>query len=289
MTPEELTIEIPGLTLAAKAWGPADGHKVLCLHGWLDNAATFDALAPLLDGGLRLVCLDLPGHGLSEHRHRSAGYDFIYWITDVAAAAAALGWERYSLLAHSLGGSIALCLAGTLPQQVERAVILDSLGPLVTEAAGVVQRLARGMADQRRRDGKKASSYEDEQTAVGRRVRAMPGLTEEAARPLVRRGSRQQDGRVVWRHDPRLQGSSLQRLTEQQVQAFLAAIRCPVLLLRPDGGWPVDPGWARARLDNVEDLTVKEVSGCHHVHLVDPDRVAALINEFMISPERSEP
>ena len=287
MNPEELTIQIPGLTLAARAWGPTDGKKVLCLHGWLDNAATFDALAPLLDGDLRLVCLDLPGHGRSEHRHRSAGYDFIYWVTDVAAAADALGWERYSLLAHSLGGSIALCLAGTLPQQVERAVILDSLGPLVTDAAGVVQRLARGLADLRRRAQKEPSSYEDQQAAVRRRVRAMPGLTEDAARLLVRRGSRQQDGRVVWRHDVRLQGSSLLRLTEEQVQAFLAAVRCPVLLVRPDGGWPVDPAWARARLDHVADLTVEQVEGSHHVHLVHPERVMRHINEFMMSPKRS--
>ena len=279
-TPEEITIEIPGLTLAARAWGPADGRKVLALHGWLDNAATFDRLAPLLDGGLRLVCLDLPGHGRSQHRHPSASYDFIYWITDVAAAAEALGWGRYSLLAHSLGGSIALCLAGTLPEQVERAVIIDSLGPLVTEATGVVQRLARGIADAQPRAEKKQSSYPDVEAAVKRRVRAMPGLTDEAARPLVERGSRLQAGRVTWRHDPRLQGRSLLRLTEQQVQAFLGAVSCPVLLVRPDGGWPVDAQWARARLDKISGLTVEQVTGGHHVHLVTPARVSRQINEF---------
>ena len=281
MTPEEITIRIPGLTLAARAWGPADGRKVLGLHGWLDNAATFDGLAPLLDAGLRLVSLDLPGHGRSEHRHASASYDFIYWVSDVAAAAAALGWERYSLLAHSLGGSIALCLAGTLPQQVARAVIIDSLGPLVTEASGVVARLASGMADARARAQKQPRSYADADAAVKRRVRAMPGLSEEAARALVQRGSRQADGRVSWRHDPRLQGRSLLRLTEQQVQAFLEAVRCPVLLIRPLGGWPVDREWARARLDSIDGLTVQQVDGGHHVHLVNPERVSAPINAFL--------
>ncbi len=280
--PEEITIDIPGLTLAARAWGPADGRKVLALHGWLDNAATFDGLAPLLDSGLRLVSLDLPGHGRSEHRHASASYDFIYWITDVAAAAAALGWERYSLLAHSLGGSIALCLAGTLPDHVERAVIVDSLGPLVTDAEGVVDRLARGIADIRRQAVKKPGGYPDVEAAVKRRVRVMPGLSEEAARVLVQRGSRRVDDRVFWRHDPRLQGRSLLRLTEQQVGAFLEAVTCPVLLVRPDGGWPVDHVWAKGRLDRIGDLTVEQVQGGHHVHLTDPARVAGPINEFLV-------
>ena len=280
-TPEEITIQIPGLTLAARAWGPEDGQKVLGLHGWLDNAATFDRLAPLLDDGLWLVSLDLPGHGRSQHRHLSASYDFIYWISAVADAAAALGWERYGLLAHSLGGSIALCLAGTFPEQVERAVIVDSLGPLVTGAEGVVQRLASGIAHGRRRADKTPSSYADVQTAVKRRVGALPGLTEQAARVLVERGCRLEGGRVSWRHDPRLQGRSLLRLTEQQVQAFLEAVTCPVLLIRPHGGWPVDHQWAQARLDRITDLTVQEVNGGHHVHLVSPEAVSRQINQFL--------
>ena len=280
--PEEITVALPGMRLAARAWGPADGRKVLALHGWLDNAATFDALAPLL-GGLRLVCLDLPGHGLSAHRHASArGYDFIYWIADVAAAADALGWERFSLLGHSLGGSIALCLAGTLSDRVERAVIVDSLGPLVSSAAATPARLARGLAQQQRLSQRTLKSFPSLEAAARRRVEAMPGLTEEAARTLVRRGAHiDADGQLRWRHDPRLQGSSLLRLTEQQVMAFLQGISCPVLLVRPTRGWPVDLQWARARLACIMDLTTVEVEGGHHVHLTDPRLVEQAMGEFL--------
>jgi pimeloyl-ACP methyl ester carboxylesterase len=64
---EETSFEIGGLRLAARVHGPADGRPVLAAHGWLDNAASFDHLAPLLPG-LRLVALDLAGHGRSGHR-----------------------------------------------------------------------------------------------------------------------------------------------------------------------------------------------------------------------------
>ena len=46
-----------------------DTRKILCLHGWLDNAASFNRLAPLLldstETPTEIVCLDFPGHGLS--------------------------------------------------------------------------------------------------------------------------------------------------------------------------------------------------------------------------------
>ncbi len=67
MAVEEVRLELPHIELAAHLYGPEDGQPVIALHGWLDNAATFSRLAPRLPG-LRIVALDLPGHGHSDHR-----------------------------------------------------------------------------------------------------------------------------------------------------------------------------------------------------------------------------
>ncbi|MBW2734427.1 MAG: alpha/beta hydrolase, partial [Deltaproteobacteria bacterium] len=69
--PKEIEIQIPGLKLAGLHHPNPSGFPTLGLHGWLDNATTFDMLAPLLPG-LDLVSLDLAGHGISEHRHPTA-------------------------------------------------------------------------------------------------------------------------------------------------------------------------------------------------------------------------
>ena len=66
MTPyEERKINVPGFTIASKVWNPNNIKPVLCLHGKLDNAASFDLLAPLLPN-IQLVAVDQPGTGYSS-------------------------------------------------------------------------------------------------------------------------------------------------------------------------------------------------------------------------------
>ncbi len=98
--PEELEIQTSTLRLSAKCWGNPDGVPILAFHGWLDNAATFDHLAPFLKE-FRLVSLDLPGHGLSDHRSAGSSYHFSDIIVDVLEVLTVLGWNRFLLLGHS--------------------------------------------------------------------------------------------------------------------------------------------------------------------------------------------
>jgi pimeloyl-ACP methyl ester carboxylesterase len=60
-TAKENVIHTPHLRLTAKQWGANSGLPVLGLHGWLNNANTFDQLAPMLPD-TNLVSLDPPGH-----------------------------------------------------------------------------------------------------------------------------------------------------------------------------------------------------------------------------------
>jgi pimeloyl-ACP methyl ester carboxylesterase len=278
---DELTLRLAnGLQLAAKAWGPATAPPVLALHGWLDNAASFDALAPQLPG-IRLVALDLPGHGLSAPRASTAGYEFIEWLPDLFWAADALGWQRFCLLGHSLGAAIATFAAAAAPERIARLVLLDALGPLTAPAEAAPENLRRALTDRRRLPPNRLPTYPSAAVAAKRLNQANPGLSLEAAERLVARGTRAVEGGVVWRHDPRLRAHSLLRLSEEQTLAMIGAIRCPVLLLRASRGWPMPAEQLQRRLDQVAQLEVVRVEGSHHVHLVEPTRVRDPINRFL--------
>lgn len=281
MTAVERTIEIPGLSLAARVHGPDDGQPVLAMHGWLDNAATFDGLAPLLPG-CRVVALDLAGHGLSQRR-AGAPYHFIDYVADVAAVAEALGWQTFSLLGHSLGAGVAALLAGTWPERVRRLVLLEGLGPMTDPDERAPERLREALAAELAavRRGGERSGYPDPDV-VAKRLAEATQMRVESAHALLRRGLCEVlPGRWDWRADGRLRLSSRLRMTESHVEAFLRAIACPTLLLRAVPGIVVDPRYLERRLTAIKDLQLVERPGGHHLHLDDPASVAEVVAPFL--------
>lgn len=286
MQAEQLTIEVPGLRLAAQAWGPPDGTPALALHGWLDNSNSYARLAPLLEG-LRIVALDLPGHGQSDHRPPGVGYHFVDWTVDAAAAAEALGWERYALLGHSMGAGIASLLAGTLPERITRLVLIEGLGPLSCAVEDAPARLRNSIVRQRKREQKRARAHADRAAAVERLRLANPAIGPESAELIVARGTRQTDEGVVWSSDPRLRGFSPLRVTEEHVRCFLGQIACPTLLIRGREGFPFDPQGIGARVECVPQLEVVELPGEHHLHMDRAEAVAEVVRPFLAPPEPS--
>lgn len=277
---EQLRLNTGHLHLAALARGPADGLPVLALHGWLDNAASFVPLAPWLPG-IRLVALELPGHGHSDHRPAGQGYNFLDYTDDVLAAADALGWERFSVMGHSLGGSIGTMLAGACPERIERLALIESIGPLSEDAANAPWRLANALARRRRSPGRRRRHYASIDEAVEAR-HAVGGLSEAAARLLVERSIVADETGVRWRSDPRLRYPTPYRLTEEQVLGFLRAIRAPTLVIgAQDGLVQADDAVAASRLAAIADVRMHQLPGHHHLHMEDPDPVAELIGPFL--------
>ncbi len=278
--PRPLRLEFAELELAALAWGPSDGQPVLASHGWLDNAASMATLAPKLCAALPLhiVSLDLPGHGLSGHKR--GHYHFIDWVADLVAAADALGWEKFSLLGHSMGAGISTLVAGTVPERIERAVLLEGLGPMTEEPEHAARRLARSLRLEGRKQDKQKRLFDAPETAA-ERLREAATMLPESARILIERGLVQVEGGWTWRADPRLRLDSRMRLTEAHANAFLSAIRCPVLLVSATHGWPHDPKQLEARLAKLATVERANVPGHHHVHLDDPETVAAHVIPFL--------
>ncbi len=283
MTARDIELRTPLLRMAAREWGGGSGRPVLALHGWLDNAASFDRLAPLLEG-LQLVALDFPGHGRSDHWPVGHIHHFVDWVPAVLAAADALGWQRFSLVGHSMGAGVAALVPGVAPERVERIALLEGFGPMTSPAEQTPEQLARALRSESELANASARVFPDLAAAVAAR-RRNSDIDSESARMLVERSIEPCAGGVRFTYDPRVKTRSRLRLTEEQVLAFLRAIRCPVLAVRASGGWPYPEQVLVERLAVVADVRTVQVEGGHHVHLTHPERVAPLIREFFDDAE----
>ena len=278
--PEELEIQTSTLRLSAKCWGNPEGMPVLAFHGWLDNAATFDHLAPYLKE-FRLVSLDLPGHGLSEHRSSGSSYHFSDIIVDVLEVLHVLGWQRFSLLGHSMGAGVASYLAGTIPEKISSLILIEGLGSLAQKAEKMPEILRESAEQWQQLPNKKLPIYPDVETAVKVRHH-VGGIEESSVRTLVARGLQPVDGGFTWRSDPRLKIKSRHYLTEDQACAFLEQITAPVLLIEAENA--KQDQWKELllkRIPYIKNLQHRKVSGDHHLHLDNPQEVAVVIREFL--------
>jgi pimeloyl-ACP methyl ester carboxylesterase len=274
---EALTVSIPGFELSAECCGPADATKVLALHGWLDNCASFARLAPLLSR-CRVVAIDLPGHGHSPHRLPGQAYHYADGVAVVFDVAKALGWSRFSLLGHSMGAGIAVLAAGACPDRVERLVLLDGLGPLTSRDNEAPSNLEKHLRVRNQATDQKV--YPTLLDAEQRLMQAMPPLSHDAARCLAARGTRAVPGGFVWRADPQLFHPSPTRFNEAQVRAFLRRVETPTLVVRALGGPSVDAGVMGERLGCLPTARLLEVEGGHHVHLDHPELVAPAVEDW---------
>ena len=275
---QEFQVDTRNLTITGLACGDLAAPPVLALHGWLDNAASFLPLAQHLNG-LRLIALDLPGHGKSAHRSGISGYHFIDYATDVVLTANALGIEKFRLLGHSLGAAISAVVAGTHPDRVEKLAMVDGLVPMTGEPSQVPAQLRQHM-DTVAKAPSEGSKFENIMQAAKSRKNA-GDLSLDAARLIAERNLQATPAGYVWRTDRLLKKPTAVYLDKLQVQAYLRTIECDARLIRSSDGivknWPALSGYEKY----VKNLQVMDIAGNHHCHMDYPARVAEHLQPFL--------
>jgi len=98
---------------------------VVLLHGYLESMLVWDEFVPLLRDSVRVVTLDLPGHGISVVEGEV--HTMEYLADCVANTMEALGIERYTVVGHSMGGYVALAMCDKYGARLEGIVLLSSL------------------------------------------------------------------------------------------------------------------------------------------------------------------
>lgn len=269
-----LVWERDGLHTEAPTW--------LALHGWLDNAASFSRLAPLLSKALdvRIVAIDFAGHGHSAWLGGHSDYALWDYLHDVLDALDDLALSRATLLAHSLGACVSSLLAAALPERLERLWLIDGIGALTASEALSPRQLRNGVLGVRR-PLSPPPSYESVEAALEARVAgAITPLDHETARPLVERNLQGDGERVRYRTDPRLLRPSQVKLTPAQSRAMLLSIETPVDLIEAQEGILGDHLDREDVRSEMTCLTRHRLPGGHHLHL-EPAAVQAVADTII--------
>ncbi|MBK9739771.1 MAG: alpha/beta hydrolase [Actinobacteria bacterium] len=118
-----------GLDLAYVSTGPSDGPTLLLLHGLTNDADAWSRVMSEVSDrmpGLRIVAIDLRGHGQSSKPADPAAFTIPSMARDVVAFMDAVGIERASIAGHSMGSLIAQDIALTHPDRVDKLVLISS-------------------------------------------------------------------------------------------------------------------------------------------------------------------
>ncbi len=267
-----------------REWGDAEAPLLVMVHGWMDVSASFQFLVDALATDWHVVSPDWRGYGLTGWSTSGC-----YWLPDYVADLDAL-LERVSpdapvkLVAHSLGGNMALMYAGARPERIERLVNLEGLGMAGDAPEKAPKRLEKWLAELR--DPPTLAEYPSIDAVVARLRKTNPRLREDRARYLAEHWSGPTDAgtrRILG--DPAHKVVNAYLYRAEEATACWAAITAPVLwIMARDSDYAkrMDalPGYAErvASIANVERLWVDDAG--HMLHHDQPELLAEAIERF---------
>jgi len=185
------TVDLGDVSLELVEAGAGNGRRVLLVHGFTADAGEVaEVLDPLADRGWHAVAPDLRGHGRSDHPAGPAAYSFEILAGDVLALADALGWDRFALVGHSMGGALAQLVALDHPERLAGLVLASTFhGPVpgvtmeLVELGSWVVRTS-GMAGLAQALAARRTDNPDSVAAFERMQEARPGYAEQSAQRL---------------------------------------------------------------------------------------------------------
>ncbi|XP_014480710.1 PREDICTED: serine hydrolase-like protein isoform X2 [Dinoponera quadriceps] len=121
----EVEIPMPWGKINGKFWGSQDKQPILAMHGWQDNAASYNLLAPLIAKNTPVLSIDLPGHGLSSWLPPGSIYTEVVYLASIKRVMKYFGWKKVKLMAHSLSSMTSYWFTATFPKEVQYVICLD--------------------------------------------------------------------------------------------------------------------------------------------------------------------
>ncbi len=244
---------VDGLAIEYRDEG--QGPILLLLHGWMNSLESFDALAPLLSRGFRVVRLDLPGFGGSELPAKP------WYVDDYAKFVRnflrRMDIEPRAFVGHSFGGRVILKGVGEGTLIAPKVVLIDSAGNA-------------------KRNTPRALMYR----AIAKTGKAFSLFVPNALYTAMRRRLYRRAG-SDYLEAGALSQTYLNTISED-LTACAGRIKVPTLLIwgERDASTPLEDGKKMAAA--IEGSTLKIIRGAGHApHREKPEQVAQYIQAFV--------
>jgi pimeloyl-ACP methyl ester carboxylesterase len=287
MEPTDLRVKgSRGVDVHVLEWS-TEGVPMLLLHGFGNEAHIWDDFAPIVAPYYRTIAMDHRGHGQSDW-DPEGNYDVESLADDVEAVTTALGIERLVLVAHSLGGRVGSVFAGRHPERIAGLVLVD-IGPEVDPRGSM--RIRQDVEDNM------TPVFASEAEYARALSLSYPAATPEALRRMAHHGLRgREDGAFELVMDPALRGATAgrgyrsdaeeaERQLAEQMEKALAALPCPVLVVRGAASDILSPDEADRLAEDVLQkgrLAIVPRAG-HSVMTDNPEGFNEAVGAFVLS------
>lgn len=254
----EKEIVLDGIKTVFEDTGRPDGHPVILLHGWGCNHTTVRSIAACLEDGLRVISVDLPGHGKSSEPEKVWGtQDFSLFVGKLIKR---LGVTNPSLIGHSFGGRISLSYVSG--NDVNKLVLVD--------AAGITPK-------------RNLKYYYKIYSYKTLKKLALFFLGEKKGRQLIERNLYKRGSADYQAASPKMR-AIMSKCINEDLRKIMPGIKSPTLLIwgENDTATPISDAKLMERL--IPDAGLVSFPNCGHYSFLDnPKNFRAVIREFFKS------
>jgi pimeloyl-ACP methyl ester carboxylesterase len=267
-------------------WGNPGAPPLLLVHGGQDHCRNWDWVAAQLRHDWHVIAPDLRGHGNSEWS-ADGSYPMLNYVYDLAQLIHQQELAPVTIVAHSMGGNIALRYTGIYPEKVRKLVAIEGLGPspkIMAERAAkpIEQRLEKWIEDTRGLAGRMPRRYASIEDAFKRMQDENKHLSPEQARHLTQHGVNQnEDGTYSWKFDNYVRVWPPYDMPQAETERLWGRITCPTLLVYGTESWASNPETdGRIKHFNTARVVTFERAG-HWVHHDRLDDFLTLLRGFL--------
>lgn len=276
---QELSFDLGHIKLAGLGFGDPGKPMILATHGWLDNASSFVPMSAYLED-YYIVAIDFAGHGKSQKRSAGAQYHILENIYDLHLLVEQQNWPPFILMGHSMGGILGMVYASCFPEKVSSLIMLEAFAPLVNKPEQAPKQLHDAVLNRIEQQAKPVKHPDSVELAVQSRL-SVTKMEPQNAELIMRRNIKPVESGYEWTTDPRLKTMSLLRMTEAQAEAFFCEVKCPVLCVLGDEGYPEIRQYLIEKHHLIQHFQWHETPGFHHFHMDNPVPVVEKIKDFL--------